>query len=83
MSDPYIEKLLALSTAHMPSEEPDFGGLRTIEHEYGYVVFVGEPGDGVPEWITPAMTMAYDNECTLILFDRDCNEDVTLPTWDW
>lgn len=80
---PCIEKVLALSTAHMPRTDPDFGGLRAIDFEYGYFVFVAEPGDGVPEWITPAMTVAYDGGCTLILFDRDCDKDDNLPTWDW
>ena len=78
----YIEKVLALSTAHMP-EDPGFEGLRSIPFEYGVVVWVSEPGDGVPVWITPAMKVAYDSGCTLILFDRDCNEDPDLPTWDW
>jgi hypothetical protein len=79
----YFEKVLALSTAHMPNTDPDFGGLRTAAFEYGVVVWVSEPGDGVPEWITPAMSLAYKSECTLVLFDRDCNEDPDLPTWDW
>jgi len=83
MGDPCIEKLLALSTAHMPSTSPDFGGLRAIDFEYGYVVFVAEPGYGVPEWLTPAMTMAYDSGCTLILFDGDCAVNEALPKWDW
>jgi len=84
MSEPYIEKVLTLSTAHMPNEDPDFGGVRCLRFEYGNVVFVSEPGHGEPDWITPAMKLAYENECTLILFDRDCNEDPDLlPTWDW
>jgi len=79
----YIEKILALSTAHMPSTRPDFGGLRTAVFEYGVVVWVSEPGEGVPEWITPAMTQAYEAECTLVLFDADCNDDPSLQAWDW
>ncbi len=83
MTEPYIEKLLALSTAHMPESDPYLGDARHMEHEYGYGIFVTEPNEGTPDWLVPAMKMAYDNECTLILFDRDCNEDTTLPTWDW
>ena len=78
-----IEKILALSTAHMPCESPDFGGLRHLQFEYGYVVWVSEPGDGVPGWIAPVMGLAYTCECTLILLDRDCNEDPALQMWDW
>ena len=77
-----VEKVLALSTAHMPNQDPDFGGLRAVPFEHGVVVWVSEPGYGVPEWITPALTLAYEAECTLLLFDRDCNEDPELPTWD-
>ena len=80
---PYIEKVLALSTTHMPNTDPDFGDLSRAISEYGAVVWVGEPGYGVPRWLMPAMTLAYEAECTLILFDRDCNEDPELPTWDW
>ncbi len=78
----YIEKVLALSTAHMPNEDPDFGELRVLNFEYGYVVWVTEP-DEVPEWIVPIVKQAYENECTLILFDRDCNEHPELKTWEW
>ena len=87
MSEPYIEKVLALSTAHMPNEDPDFGGLRCLSFEYGNVVFVPDPEAherGIPDWISPAMKLARESECTLILFDRDCNEDPDLlPTRDW
>jgi hypothetical protein len=88
---PYIEKVLALSTAHMPKEIPNFGKARTITHEYGFVVFVEQyTRPSIPEtpwdkdaWLQPIMQLARDNQCTLILFDRDCNEDPDLETWDW
>ena len=68
----------------MPSSNPDFGGLRTIKFEEGYIVWVACPGEGVPEWITPVMRHAYHFiEATLILFDCDCNTMPPYPTWDW
>ena len=89
---PYIEKVLALSTAHMPKEIPNFGKARAVIHEWGFIVFVVEletrrptpetPWDG-DAWLQPIMELAIKNECTLILFDRDCNEDPDLETWDW
>ena len=42
-----IAKMLDLSTCHMPEptdNDPDFGSLRSCEHEYGWIVFV--PGGG-------------------------------------
>lgn len=80
---PYIEKALVLSTAHMPGESPEFGGLRALSFEYGYVVWVSEPGYGVPDWITPIMEIAYRDECTLVVLDRDGNTDKNFQTWDW
>ena len=35
-----IEKVLTLSTEHMPESEPEFSGLRHSTHRYGYIVFV-------------------------------------------
>jgi len=83
MNKPYFEKILALSTAHMPNTSPDFGDLRTAPFEYGVVVWVSEPEEYAPLWAKPAMRLAYEKECTLILFDQDCNEDPDLPRWDW
>jgi hypothetical protein len=80
----YIEKLLALSTEHMPSGSPDFGELRTIKHGYGYIIFVSEPQENdIPEWLAPIIMLAYAQNCTLILFDRDANQDPDFQSWDW
>jgi len=67
----------------MPGESPEFGGLRALSFEYGYVVWVSEPGYGVPDWITPIMEIAYRDECTLVVLDRDGNTDKNFQTWDW
>jgi hypothetical protein len=83
MSKPFIEKVLSLSTAHMPSTNPDFSGLRYVKHKTGYIAFVAEY-PVVPDWLTPVISLAYRNNCTLILFDRDIAEDEDLlPVWDW
>tara|TARA_A100001011_G_scaffold376067_1_gene438270 strand:- start:381 stop:650 length:270 start_codon:yes stop_codon:yes gene_type:complete len=83
----YIEKVLALSTEHMPSESPDFGDFRALEHEHGYVVFcfelLGMEDLHIPAWIEPIMKQANTDECTLILFDADCNVDPDFPTYEW
>jgi hypothetical protein len=38
--NPCVEHILALSTAHLPNTNPDFGDLRVSSFEYGYVVWV-------------------------------------------
>lgn len=85
-SEGYIETLLALSTAHVPGETPSFGSyLRVVEHEYGWIVFVQPEGDKwcIPDWLRPIHRVAVEQGCTLILFDRDCNEEPRFQTWDW
>lgn len=83
-----IEKILTLSTAHMPSESPDFGGLVTVKFDYGYVAWVshlyrGGEGHGVPGWLIRVMRRALNEDCTLILFDRDAATEPEFPQYDW
>ncbi len=75
------EKLLALSTAHMPSANPDFGELKVVKFDEGYLVWVLE----VPasDWIAPIMELAWQSGCVLIMFDRDWPSNTELPVWDW
>jgi len=84
-----FEKVLTLSTAHMPSGDPGFGGLRFSEFEYGFVVWVKtfnpdevDPED-LPEWLKKAWWYANENGCTLMMFDRDAIKLDELPKWDW
>lgn len=81
----YIEKVMALSTGHMPSSKPDFSQLRIVEHKYGLIVFVsGTPvEEAVPEWLRLIYAAAIEQECTLIMFDRDCNEEPAFTIYDW
>ena len=79
----HLESLLVLSTAHMPSTEPDFGHLRVTSFEYGFFVCTTYPGIGVPDWILPVMTWAWDEGCTFILFDRDASRTNQFQTWNW
>ncbi|MDY6957818.1 MAG: hypothetical protein SVK08_01540 [Halobacteriota archaeon] len=77
-----IEKILVLSTAHMPESRPDFGVLHAIETDESTIVFVSEDED-IPRWIGPAMDKALEYNCTLILFDCDSDIDRDLPIWEW
>lgn len=79
-----IEKSFTISTAHAPSEHPDFGSLRVTEHEYGWIVFVAaSPTDDTPEWLRSIVDVALLSECTLINFDRDVHEDERFKSYNW
>ena len=87
--DPGVQLMLDLSTAHMPGEDQDFGGLRTTCHEYGVVVFVSPATEEedrdhrVPEWIRPIHREAVERGCMLINFDRDAETVDRFKTWSW
>lgn len=84
-----VQNMLDLGTCHMPSNDPDWGSLRVIEHEHGWVVFVNgdleddEFNDIVPEWARPFMHRATDLDCILVNFDEDGEAVEGLPTWEW
>jgi len=80
-----IEKLLALSTAHMPCESPEFPPMATVmEFEEGYVLFACEANtENSPTWLKDIMTYAVDEGCTLVMFDRDVEESPLFPTYGW
>ncbi len=77
----HIEKVFTLSTAHMPSTSPDFGDLRMVEHEYGFILFCSARVG--PAWLSPILRAAGKSGCALILFDRDADEVTEFETWDW
>jgi len=77
-----IERLVSLSTGHMPSTKPEWGDLRVVEHEYGYVVFVNEQAEA-PEWCQPIMEWALAMEATLVLFDNAAPTLARFRRWEW
>jgi hypothetical protein len=82
-----VEKALAISTGHMPSAEPDFGDVRSLEYDEGYIVFITEPEasneDELPDWLRPIMQFAYENDFSMIRFDRDALEVDEFKNYDW
>jgi hypothetical protein len=81
-SDRLFETALVISTSHTPKSKPDFGELRTAEHEYGWVVWLSDAATK-PEWICPALEYARINSCTMIVYDRDAPKVDHLQLWDW
>lgn len=79
-----IEKVLALSTAHVDPHTVDgFGGLRSVSHEYGWLAFVYPDCPNVPEWIKPIRDKAVEEGCTAILFDRDIEAVDEFEIYNW
>tara|TARA_R110001583_G_scaffold13263_6_gene57459 strand:- start:6898 stop:7179 length:282 start_codon:yes stop_codon:yes gene_type:complete len=67
-----IYTVMSISTAHVPSIEADFGDVRVLPYEYGWVVFVTDPElGGCSDWLEPIMKVAFEINCTLIKFDSE------------
>jgi len=90
-----VEKVLVLSTAHMPGTMPDFGDslTRWQAHNYGYILFVPidsashqqvlESLDETCDWLKPILQMAFNLGCSHINFDQESDQIDGLETWDW
>ena len=83
-----VEKVLVLSTAHMPSSLPDFGEIRHVEHDFGFIVFVCLDDEEremklAPEWLRPLIKIANGQQCNYINFDADAPVDGNLNVWEW
>lgn len=80
-----IEKVMVLSTAHMPNDEPEFGSIRHCNHQYGAFVFLGdyESIGGLCPWLKPIVTLAMEKECSMVMFDRDAETVNGLEAWEW
>ena len=86
----HFEKILVLSTGHMPNASPRFGDFRVVKFEYGYVVWVSDAPfveqylDVVEDWFKPIMKYAYENGCTLILFDSaEAPDEELFSVYEW
>jgi hypothetical protein len=73
---------LDISTSHMPESEPDFGTLRHVPHQHGYIVWLAfspeEPDSTVnldlfkiPAWFMPILRLAEKERLNIVLFDAD------------
>ena len=79
-----VKRILDLSTANAPSNDPEFGDIRWENHQYGWVVFVPDrQPEGVADWLKPILEEAIRLDCMLILFDRDGPVCDAFPTYEW
>ena len=87
MSDRYIEKILVLSTAHMPEEYPDTGSVRVLRgaHERIWVLSnnLEEYRIFLAEWQIPIIEYALSQGCTYISFDEGAEYDPQFTLYDW
>jgi hypothetical protein len=86
----HFEKILVLSTGHMPNTSPRFGDFRVVKFEYGYVVWVSEYCHtrrvvlAAEDWFKPIMRYAHENGCTLILFDSaEAPDEELFSVYEW
>tara|TARA_B100000886_G_C20329204_1_gene451583 strand:+ start:191 stop:439 length:249 start_codon:yes stop_codon:yes gene_type:complete len=80
----HFEKILVLSTGHMPNASPRFGDFRVVEFEYGFVVWVSEYCEEAEDWFKPIMKYAHENGCTLILFDSaEAPDEELFSVYEW
>ena len=77
----WVQKCLDLSTAHIPSSEPDWGEVVALRYEHGWVVFTQVWGE--PSWLSPVFGIAEHLGCTLVKFDCDGPERDDLEKWEW
>jgi len=84
-----VEKCLVISTAHMPFDDPVFGDVRTAKHQYGTIAFLPsrDCDSGLPRmvdpWFRPVLLLAWEMDCTMVVFDRDAVEIDSLKKWEW
>lgn len=79
-----VKKMLDLSTGNMPGPSPTFGGLRHVEHEYGYIVFVCPTVfTNIPDWLREIHAAAVKEGAILINFDRDAKPCLDFYVYEW
>ena len=83
-----IEPMLVLSTGNLTFETCNHW-LKQSDHavfekgDYGWFVYVGEPGDDFPDDLRACMEIARQRGCCWIMFDRDAEASAELPSYDW
>jgi hypothetical protein len=78
-----IQKVLDLSTSHVPGPDPDWGNLRAVGHEHGWIVFINPNLDGIPLWWRHIGEMAEAHGCLMVNFDSAADTVDCFETWEW
>lgn len=84
-----LANVLDLSNAHVPGPTPNWGRVRVVEHEFGWIVFIsGDLGDRearrtVPDWMLGIWKHAVKENCIAVIFDRDADVDDRFLKFNW
>ena len=78
-----VQKVLDLSTKHTPGPDPDWGNLRAVGHEHGWIVFINPNDDGNPDWWRHIGEMAKSHGCLMVNFDAAADTVDCFETWEW
>ena len=78
-----VQKVLDLSTKHVPGPFPEWGMLRVVEHEHGWIVFVNPEEDRNPYWWRHIGEMAKSHGCLMVNFDSAADTVDCFETWEW
>jgi hypothetical protein len=86
-----IHQFFELSTIHIKPETAEWLGGKAGElvsypkGEYGWFIPLIMHGDRqrVPEDLAAVMWYAHDAGCTMLVLDRDAEENDNLPTYNW
>lgn len=71
------QNMLDFNTSEIPNlSDPDWGGMRVVKHEHGYVVFVDGGADelldySIPKWFKRFHRAALDTNAVIVNFDSD------------
>ena len=78
-----IEKILVLSTAHMPNSNPNFGDLRVLKGTYEHIIPCVARADMITEWWGPIMEKALTDGCSYVCFEADGDTYDQFETYNW
>lgn len=90
MNFPEVVQMLIVTTAHATKAEAVVLNENYARKDTGWLVHIGEVGDAVvselPELnkgLTGVFEKARQLHCPYVLFDRDAEPLVGVPTYDW
>lgn len=77
-----IEKILVLSTGHIPEPTADLPCDYYSHGGYGWLIYARQQTPEYPE-LNILLELARSKDCHWLLLDRDGPIEPQLPTYDW
>lgn len=87
-SSRHIDRMLNISTGHLSEKTcnawmKDQDVVCAIEHDYGWIVWVNEKAEGLPNDLQFVLRFARNQACDYVKFDCDAAVLEELPVYDW